>query len=108
MILDDKAIQELKAKAGGELFYIHFKGAEQTVAFRRPSYGEYSLYQGSVAEKTSKLVDAARELATAIVVYPAPAEMGAFLDKFPGCASRIAVEASKIAAARELEDARKA
>lgn len=109
MILTSEAIAELKAKApAGEIFYMHFKEADQTVCFRRPSYGEYALYQGSVADKTSKLVDAGRELATAIALYPPPAEMSAFLDRYPGCASRIAVEASKVAAARELEDARKA
>ncbi len=102
--MDDTTLDKLRAEHG-DVWLLEL-GTDQ-VAFRCPSRAEYKRFLARVSDDRKALPEAQEELARAVVVAPDRPAFGALLDRRPGIAAKVVVDALKVAAAEEAETAKK-
>lgn len=78
MALDDKTVEELKAKHGNELVEV------AGLVFKRPDRSVFDRWFDQMQVDKSKSTMHARELATACLVYPDQQAFRAVIDARPG------------------------
>jgi hypothetical protein len=104
-MLDEKTIDELKAKHPGKELELIIAAGEDIVAFT-PTRGDWDKFQAWIKDDNKRKL-AFHDLAVACVVYPATSDLEALLDRKPAIAVTIGNQLAQMAGIDEAATRKK-